>query len=127
KDAPNIYMCPTDLNTRSLGDCADVILTVHGTVGLEYACLGVPTILAGTPFYAGFGFTHEPKSVEAYNTMVKNAAALECLSVEQTSLALQVFETWERQFDWNNPIVTTTVLAQVWGNGVPRDIEKAYT
>lgn len=126
KNAPNIHICPTDLNTNSLRDCADVILTVHGTVGLEYACLGIPTILAGTPFYAGFGFTHEPASVEAYNAMVRNAAALGRLSVAQISTALQVFEAWERQFDWNNTIVTTAVLAQVWGNGVPRDIEKAY-
>lgn len=126
KGAPNIHLCPADLNTNSLRDCADVIVTVHGTVGLEYACLGIPTILAGTPFYAGFGFTHEPTSVEAYNAMVRNAAALGRLSVTQIRTALQVFEAWERQFDWGNTIVTTEVLAQVWGNGVPRDLEKAY-
>lgn len=127
KGASNIHMCPRDLNTNSLRDCADVILTVHGTVGLEYACLGIPTILAGTPFYAGFAFTHEPVSVDAYNSMVRSAAALERLSAAQMSMALQVFDAWECQFDWNNPIVTTAVLAHVWGNGVPRDVEKAYT
>lgn len=126
KNASNIHMCPRNMNTSSLRDCADVILTVHGTVGLEYACLGIPTILAGTPFYAGFGFTHEPVSVDAYNGMVRNATALERLSTAQMSMALQVFDAWEGQFDWNNPIVTAAVLAHVWGNGVPRDIEKAY-
>jgi hypothetical protein len=126
KGASNIHVCPRDMNTSSLRDCADVILTVHGTVGLEYACLGIPTILAGTPFYAGFGFTHEPVSADAYNGMMRNAAALERLSAAQMSTALQVFDAWECQFDWNNPIVTLAVLAQVWGDGVPRDIEKAY-
>lgn len=126
KGASNIHMCPTDLNTSSLRDCADVILTVHGTVGLEYACLGIPSILAGTPFYAGFGFTHEPASAESYNAMVQSAETLGPLSAAQISTALQVFDAWEHQFDWNNPIVTTAVLAQVWGNGVSRDVGKAY-
>lgn len=124
--AANIHVCPKDLNTSSLRTCADVLLTVHGTAGLEYACFGIPTILAGTPFYAGFGFTHEPQSAEAYAAAVRGAAALERLSETQISIALQVFEAWERQFDWNNCIVTTEVLARVWGNGVERDLIRAY-
>lgn len=124
--AANIHICPKDLNTSSLRTCADVLLTVHGTAGLEYACFGIPTILAGTPFYSGFGFTQEPKTSEEYAVAVRRASSMERLSEQQISKALQVFEAWESQFDWNNCIVTTKVLAYVWGNGVERDLIRAY-
>lgn len=124
--ATNIHICPNDFNTSSLRTCADVLLTVHGTAGLEYACLGIPTILAGTPFYAGFGFTHEPQTADAYAAALSQAATIERLSEAQISIALQVFEVWERQFDWDNCIVTPEVLARVWGNGVERDLIRAY-
>jgi hypothetical protein len=124
--ASNVFMCPADLNTRSLADCADFILTVHGTAGLEYSCLGIPTILAGQPFYSGFGFTYEPKSKEEYSKCIKDAATFPRLTAQQIAQALQVFEVWDRQFDWKNPIITSEVQAYVWGSGVSRDIAKAY-
>lgn len=124
--APNIHMCPPDLNTRSLVTCADVILTVHGTAGLEFSCLGIPVVLAGTPFYAGFGFTHEPKSMSDYREIVKNADELERLSPGQISSALKVFGVWDTVFDWNNPVITSELLANVWGNGTERNLEIAY-
>ncbi len=124
--ASNIFMCPVDLNTRSLATCADVILTVHGTAGLEFSCLGIPAVLAGTPFYAGFGFTHEPKSMNEYREIIKQAVELKPLSPTQISNALQVFGVWETVFDWNNPIITSELLANVWGNGTERNLERAY-
>lgn len=126
QNASNIHLCPSDLNTSSLRCCADVILTVHGTIGLEFACLGVPTILSGTPFYSGFGFTHEPKTTSEYAQLVCNAASLPRLSETEVSMALQVFEVWERQFDWSNPIVTAEVMALVWGSGTERNLIRAY-
>jgi hypothetical protein len=124
--APNVYMCPPDLNTCSLVTCADVILTVHGTAGLEFSCLGIPVVLAGTPFYAGFGFTYEPKSMSEYRGIVKNADKLKQLSPAQISSALKVFGVWESVFDWNNPVITSELLSNVWGNGCERNLERAY-
>lgn len=126
RNAANVRVCPGDLNTSSLRYCADVVLTVHGTAGLEYSCLGIPAILAGTPFYAGFGFTHEPQTADEYSAAIKSAAALGRLTEVQLSKALLTFETWERQFDWHNKIVTPEVQAYVWGNGVKRDLTRAY-
>jgi hypothetical protein len=124
--AKNLFICPADLNTRSLASCADVVVTVHGTAGLEFSCLGIPVILAGTPFYAGFGFTHEPASLALYEETVQAAASLESLSSEKVKIALRVFGIWEKVFDWNNPIITSEVLAHVWGNGTERDLSKAF-
>jgi hypothetical protein len=124
--AQNLFICPADLNTRSLVMCADVVVTVHGTAGLEFSCLGIPVVLAGTPFYAGFGFTHEPASVKQYEEIVKAAALLEPLTSAQIKTALRVFGVWENVFDWNNPIITSEVLANVWGNGTERDLGRAF-
>lgn len=124
--ATNVHVCPTDFNTSSLRQCADVIVTVHGTAGLEYSCFGIPTILAGTPFYAGFGFTIEPQTVESYAMEIRRSGTLQRLNRDQLNMALRVFEAWEKQFDWENMIITPEVLAYVWGNGVDRDVSKAY-
>jgi len=124
--ANNVFICPPDLNTRSLVNCADVLVSVHGTAGLEFSCLGIPVVLAGTPFYAGFGFTHEPDSVERYEEIIKSAAVIKPLTAEQVKTALQVFGIWECAFDWNNPIITSELLAHVWGNGAERDLSRAF-
>jgi hypothetical protein len=126
KNISNIYICPTDLNTISIRHCADVILTVNGTIALEYACLGIPSILAGFSFYTGFGFTHEPKTVTEYSQMIQNSALIPRLDKQQISKALQTFDIWNEIFDFDNPIITPEVLSNVWGNEVPRDLGKAY-
>ena len=126
KGVPNIHMCPTDMNTSSIRDFADVILTVHGTVGLEYACFGIPSIIAGTPFYSGFGFTHDPSSSSEYYQMVLNASDIPKLSEKQISKALQVYDIWNQVFDWHNPIITEELLSNVWGSDVQRNVCKAY-
>jgi len=124
--ARNVVVCPPDLNTRSLCECADALVTVHGTAGLEFACLGIPTVLAGRPFYRGFGFTIEPATQEEYGLALARLATASPLPEEQQQRALEVYAIWDRQFDWNNPIITSDVLANVWGSGRPRDLEKAY-
>ena len=124
--APNVVVCPPDLNTRSLAECADALVTVHGTAGLEYACLGIPTVLAGQPFYRGFGFTLEPATVAEYEQALAHLANVAPLDEEERNRALEVYAIWDRQFDWNNPIITNEVLANVWGSGQPRNLERAY-
>lgn len=125
-DAPNVKLCPPDLNTRSLESCADAVVTVHGTAGIEFACVGVPVILAGQPFFASFGFTIEPATIPDYERTLLGLRAIEPLSETQRRRAIQIFGVWERQFDWHNPIVTSEVLANVWGNERPRNLEAAY-
>lgn len=122
----NIHLCPKDLNTKSLEQCADGIVTVHGTAGLEYSCLGIPTLLAGRAFYSGFGFTIDPESVDAYEHHLLTFSDICPLSSEQINNALLVYGIWDQQFDWQNPIVTGEVLSYVWGNDRPRDLPKAY-
>ena len=116
-----------DLNTKSISTCADAIVTVHGTAGLEFACLGVPVVLAGRPFYSGFGFTTEPESVTDYERELLALKDISPLSESQVKKALEVYSIWDRQFDWNNPIITPDVLANVWGSGMARDLGRAFS
>jgi capsular polysaccharide biosynthesis protein len=122
----NVSICPADLNTKSLSDCADALVTVHGTAGLEFSCLGVAAVLAGSPFYSGFGFTIEPDSIAEYESTLLALDKVTALPQEKIDRALEVYAIWDRQFDWSNPIITTDVLANVWGSGRPRNLEKAY-
>ena len=123
----NLSICPADLNTKSISTCADAIVTVHGTAGLEFACLGVPVVLAGRPFYSGFGFTTEPESVTDYERELLALKDISPLSESQVKKALEVYSIWDRQFDWNNPIITPDVLANVWGSGMARDLGRAFS
>lgn len=125
-DVGHVVICPADMNTKSLSVCADALVTVHGTAGLEYSCLGIPVFLAGRPFYAGFGFAIEPKTKEEYETILMEINSIMPLSTSQIDKALLVYAIWDQQFDWHNPIITSDVLANVWGSGVPRDLTKAY-
>jgi hypothetical protein len=124
--APHVKLCPADLNTRSIESCADAVITVHGTAGIEFACVGVPIVLVGLPFYAGFGFTIEPETIADYERVLLGLGTIEPLSAAQRRRAVQVFGIWERMFDWHNPIITSEVLANVWGNERPRNLEAAY-
>lgn len=122
----NIFLCPSDLNTRSLITCADFVVTAHGTAGLEFSCFGIPVVLAGSPFYSGFGFTIDPKTVDEYTDIILNASKIHPLNPVQISMALNIFGLWEGLFDWHNPIISSSVLSNVWGSGVKRNLELAY-
>ena len=125
----NIYLCPEDFNTKSLINCADIIVTSHGTVGLEYSCLGIPVIVAGTPFWSEFGFCYKPESQAQYHSLITGANLIGRLTQEEIDKALLVFAHWDRMFDWNNPVITGEVLGHVWGNedkDIRRDLGIAY-
>lgn len=42
----------TDINTKSLFECVDVLVTCGGTAGMEFPCYGVPVVVGARPPYA---------------------------------------------------------------------------
>jgi len=122
----NIFLTPDDFNQNSLIGCAHAILTVQGTVGIEFSCFGIPVILAGKPFYAGFGFTQEPRTIEEYGQLLKNIRSLEKLNIEQVEKAKLVYGVYNQCLLPPNEIITMEVLENVWGYNKPRDINRAY-
>lgn len=77
----------TDISTLSLYQVMDYCLTVRGTVGVEAACFGVPTLTAGTGRYDRLGFTHDFQSREEYRKRLANLESLPGMTTAQTDLA----------------------------------------
>lgn len=76
-----------DFNALSIRFVADTIVTCLGTAGMEYACLGIPCLLAGESPYSGFGFTLEPESIADYEGWLRRIDHIPKLSEEQIKSA----------------------------------------
>jgi hypothetical protein len=91
-DQPHIRFLASDadLNASSLRFIAHAIVTCLGTAGLEYACCGVPCVLASESSYSGYGFTMEPETEAAYEETLRTIAALPRLRPDQIRAAKAV-------------------------------------
>ena len=87
----NIHFFPDSVSAESVAQLADVLCTIGGNAGLEFACFGIPPVITGKPFYHGFGFTREPESRRAYEECLHNIAELPRLDREQTAKARRLF------------------------------------
>jgi hypothetical protein len=74
KDFSNINLLPSNITHNQIAkEGIDVVLTVHGTVGLDYALLNIPTINASlnNP-HINYNFTYHPKSITELTKMILN-------------------------------------------------------
>jgi len=92
-DHVRIMRADTPINTQSLFPVIDYVLTVNGTVGMEFPCFGVPAVLGGTGRYNGLGFTIEPSTREAYLATLKTLHTVPRLDDETVKLARRHFFT----------------------------------
>jgi hypothetical protein len=90
-DHVKIVRASTDINTQSLFPLVDYVLTVNGTVGMEFPCYGVPAVLAGTGRYNGRGFTIEPPTREAYFETLRTLHTVPKLDQAARELARRYF------------------------------------
>lgn len=81
----------TEINTQSLFPLVDCVLTVNGTVGMEFPCFGVPAVVAGTGRYNGYGFTTEPQTREEYFQTLRHLHQIQPLSADVQQLARKHF------------------------------------
>lgn len=88
---PNIFFLPDDVSAESIRNIADVLVTIGGNAGAEFACEGIPAVIVGKPYYSGFGYTVEPKTREEYEECLKNINGVERLDNEQIRTAKKVF------------------------------------
>ncbi|MEO8392406.1 MAG: hypothetical protein ABI700_05375, partial [Chloroflexota bacterium] len=86
-----IMRASTPINTQSLFPVIDYVLTVNGTVGMEFPCFGIPALLAGTGRYNGLGFTIEPPTRAAYLEQLTSLHTVPRLSADQQTLAKRHF------------------------------------
>ncbi len=96
----------SSFNTESLLYLADVVVTVIGSAGVEFAASGrIPSILAGHNAYSGFGFTIEPKTPAEYFQVLADVQNIDRLTKEQQDMARKVFLYIQRYscvaFSWS--------------------------
>lgn len=71
---PKMTMIPNEVSHHQLiEEGIDVALTVYGTIGLEYAALGLPVINASTANpHIAYNFNIHPRTFEEYERTLKN-------------------------------------------------------
>lgn len=84
-NSDNLRFISSSINTISLLSYVDYTLTYSGTIGIEFACFGIPCILAGKPFYSGYSFTIESKD---YNDYVLNVTPVENIKLDSNSIRI---------------------------------------
>ncbi len=77
----------TDLNTYSLFQIADYVVTVRGTVGMEAPVFGIPVVTAGTGRYDRRGFTLDSSTREEYLQRLATLESYPRLSADQVEIA----------------------------------------
>ena len=70
---PNIHLLPVEASAVQMRDEGmDFALTLWGTIGHEYAYLGINVINGGYGPHSDFSFNYNPKSVEEYEKLILN-------------------------------------------------------
>jgi hypothetical protein len=87
----NVKFLPDYVNTKSLLDYVDVTLTCSGTIGIEFACNGIPAVTVGQTYYEGHGFSLKPKSIIDYVEILDKIHELTKLNKVQTNMAKLLF------------------------------------
>lgn len=87
----NVKIFPEEYSGESLKNIADVIVTVHGTAGIEYSCCGIPCVLAGDAYYKGYGFTIDSTTKEEYLNRLTQLDKIPRLNNEQIKKACFIF------------------------------------
>ena len=95
----NLHLFPDEYNSALVGKLADVVVTIYGNAGSEYACLGIPVILAGNAVYSGLGYTIDAFTKEAYESALEQINDHPPLTEEQKDTAKLVFTYLSRRIN----------------------------
>lgn len=95
----NLYLFPDEYNSALVGEIADVVVTIYGNAGSEYACLGIPVILTGNAIYSGLGYTTDAFTKEEYERTLDRVEELQTLTEEQKDRAKLVFNYLSRRIN----------------------------
>ncbi len=87
----NLFLLNDDVSAETVKNIADVLVTIGGNAGAEFACFGVPPIILGKPYYSGYGYTKEPSTLAEYKDLLMNIQSVEPLTQEQIITAKKVF------------------------------------
>jgi len=85
----NLVVIPPedDLSSYSLACASDLAVMYSSTIGLETMAMGIPTVVAGYPFYAGKGFGIEPDDRESYYQIITHPADVAPIAADELERA----------------------------------------
>lgn len=87
----NTYILSDDISAESIRNFADILITIGGNAGAEFACEGIPAIIIGKPYYYGFGYTIEFENKKEYFNCLQNIELVKSLNKEQIANAKKIF------------------------------------
>ncbi len=94
----NFGICPKDISTDNLVNICDNVITVTGTIALEFAVKGKLSINAGITQYSRFNITMDHYNQKSYFKSLENINKIKKLSVKQTIFAKKIFYFLENLF-----------------------------
>ena len=90
KKYSNLNLLDSSVSTKTVLSFSENIITVSGTVGLEFSCLGKKPIIAGHSVYSGFNIALEPKNMISYKKILSNLTDSFELSPDELIIAKSV-------------------------------------
>ncbi len=88
---PHISFLPHKIDTMTVMQAADAVVTVHGTAGLEATMQGTPVICADNSYYAQWGFANTAQSLGHYRELLSQVGNLPQVGQEKRDLAAACF------------------------------------
>lgn len=88
---PHIHLLSDEVSAESIRNIADVLITIGGNAGAEFACEGIPSVIVGKPYYYGYGYTIEPATRREYEDCLRKIDSVKKLNKEQIITAKKVF------------------------------------
>ena len=110
----NLFLFPDEYNSALVGQLADVVITIYGTVGCEYSCLGIPVILAGKAVYSGFGYTVDAFTRTEYEKALDNVQNIQPLTEKQKNMAKLVFTCQSRRKEVEKDAMASKMTDLIW-------------
>jgi hypothetical protein len=88
---PHVNLLPLYTDSKTMLTAADCVVTVHGTVSLEAAALGLPVILADRSYFSNWGFGHVARDRADYLRLLSMAGRLATPSLVERDRARAAF------------------------------------
>ena len=103
----NIKLCPQFCSPNTIKNLTNFAITSHGSIGVEYPCFGIPSVICGTSYYSGNGFAYEPKNTEEYFKILNNVEdyIVSGLTENQVDLARAFYYMHENIITSNCPLL----------------------
>jgi hypothetical protein len=84
------HLLSSDVNTQSLFNLVDVLVTCGGTAGMEFPCFGVPVVCISSPPYVHMSYVYRAKDKAEYAALLgrihKLAPVSECGKAQAIAL-----------------------------------------